>query len=101
MRTLPPCRPRKGRRTSAHDDEEDVMTFKVFTGPPGSPPISPLEKDHALFKEFGDLDQALAWAQHAKQKGLVPLLIEGDDGTRLDKNGVATALALRERESAS
>jgi hypothetical protein len=76
------------------------MTYKVFTGPPGSPPISPLEKDRLLFKEFADLDQALAWAQHAKQKGLVPLLIEGDDGTVLDKNAVATALAHRERESA-
>jgi hypothetical protein len=82
------------------NDEEDAMTYKVFTGPPGSPPISPLEKDHWLYKEFADLDQALAWAQHAKQKGLVPLLIEGDDGTSLDRKAVATALAHREHESA-
>jgi len=76
------------------------MTYKVYTGLPGSPPIAPMEKDRWLYKEFGDLDQALAWAEHAKLKGLVPLLIEGDDGTSLDKNGVATALAHRERESA-
>jgi hypothetical protein len=87
--------------TPSFRPQEDVMTYKVFTGPPGSPPISPLEKDRWLYKEFADLDQALAWAQHAKEKGLVPLLIEGDDGTHLDKYAVANALQHREHESAS
>jgi hypothetical protein len=73
------------------------MTYKVFTGAPGSESISPLEKDRWLFKEFADLDEAFAWAQNVKQKGAVPLLIEGDDGTRLNKYEIADALEVRER----
>jgi hypothetical protein len=73
------------------------MTYKVFTGAPGSESISPLEKDRWLFKEFTDLDEAFAWAQSVKQKGAVPLLIEGDDGTRLNKYEIADALEVRER----
>ena len=70
------------------------MTYKVFTGPPG-----PRSAGKGPLAAKADLDQALAWAQHAKQKGLVPLLIEGDDGTSLDRKAVATALAHREHES--
>ena len=76
------------------------MTYKVFTGAPGET-ISPLEKDRMLFKEFSDFDQALTWAQAVKQKGAVPLLIEGDDGTRLTKQEIATALKHREQDVAS
>jgi len=76
------------------------MTYKVFTGAPGSEAISPVEKDRWLFKEFADLDEALAWAQGVRQRGAVPLLIEGDDGTRLDKYQIATALQHRESEVA-
>ena len=76
------------------------MTYKVFTGPPGSEKISPLEKEHQLFKEVADLDQALAFAQAVQRRGSVPLLIEGDDGTHLDKKEIAEALQLREREVA-
>jgi hypothetical protein len=76
------------------------MTYKVFTGAPGSEAISPLEKDRWLFKEFGDLDEALAFAQAVKRRGAVPLLIEGDDGTRMSKYEIADALQLRERETA-
>jgi len=74
------------------------MTYKVFTGAPGSEAISPLEKDRWMFKEFGDLDEALGWAEGVKQKGAVPLLIEGDDGTHLTKYEIADALQLRARE---
>jgi len=76
------------------------MTFKVYTGPPGSEPISPLEKDRALFKEFSSLDDAFSFAQHVKKRGAVPLLIEGDDGTRLGKYEIADALEVRGREVA-
>jgi hypothetical protein len=77
------------------------MTYKVFTGAPGAEAISPVEKDRMLFKEFADFDQALAWAQAIKHKGAVPLLIEGDDGTRLTKHEIATALKHRERDVTS
>jgi hypothetical protein len=76
------------------------MTYKVFIGPRGADAISPLEKEHALFKEFDDLDQALAFAHAMQKRGAVPLLIEGDDGTRLDKQQIATALKHRESEIA-
>ncbi|MFL6948809.1 MAG: hypothetical protein ACJ8FU_11495 [Xanthobacteraceae bacterium] len=73
------------------------MTYKVFTGAPGSESISPLEKDRWLFKEFADLDEAFAFAQNVKKKGAVPLLIEGDDGTHLNKYEIADALEVRKR----
>jgi len=76
------------------------MTYRVFTGPPGSEAISPLEKDRRLFKEFTDLDEAFAWAQNVRQKGAVPLLLEGDDGTRMNKYEIADALEVRAREVA-
>jgi hypothetical protein len=76
------------------------MTYKVFTGAPGAETLSPVDKDRWLFKEFADLDQALAWAHGVKKGGAIPLLIEGDDGTRLDKYQIATALQHRESEVA-
>jgi hypothetical protein len=77
------------------------MTYKVFIGPPGAEAVSPLEKDRLLFKEVPSLDDALAFAHAAKRKGTVPLRIEGDDGTRLDKSEIATALKHRESEVAA
>jgi hypothetical protein len=46
-----------------------------------------------LFKEFDTLDGALSWGRHLVASGRAPLLIEGDDGTRLDKQDIAAALA--------
>jgi len=74
------------------------VTYKVFTGAPGAERPSPVDKDRWLFKEFDDLDQALGFAQSVKQRGAVPLLIEGDDGTRLDKYAIANALQHRQHE---
>ena len=45
-----------------------------------------------LFKECDTLDTAFGWARHLSATGRVPLLIEGDDGTRLDKQDIAAAL---------
>ncbi|MGD0418405.1 MAG: hypothetical protein ABSA68_02305 [Xanthobacteraceae bacterium] len=68
------------------------MTFRVYSGPRGSQSISPLEKDRHLFKEFNVLDEAMSWARHINESGRVALLIEGDDGTRLTKQQIVTAL---------
>jgi hypothetical protein len=68
------------------------MTYRVYSGPRGSQSISPLEKDRHLFKEFGLLDEAMSWARHINDSGRVALLIEGDDGTRLTKQQIVTAL---------
>jgi hypothetical protein len=68
------------------------MTYRVYSGPRCSESISPREKDRHLFKEFGLLDEAMSWARHVNGTGRVTLLIEGDDGTQLTKQQVATAL---------
>jgi hypothetical protein len=68
------------------------MRYRVYSGPRGSGEISPLDKERMLFKEFDDLDGALGWARHVADTDRVPLLIEGDDGTRLGKLEIAAAL---------
>ncbi|HWX85169.1 MAG TPA: hypothetical protein VNZ48_16345 [Xanthobacteraceae bacterium] len=68
------------------------MTYRVYSGPRGSETISPAEKDRYLYKEFSTLDEAMSWARHLNKGGRVALLIEGDDGTRLNKQQIVTAL---------
>lgn len=68
------------------------MRYRVYSGPRGSGEISPLDKERMLFKEFDDFDGALGWARHLAETDRVPLLIEGDDGTRLGKLEIAAAL---------
>ncbi len=68
------------------------MTYRVYSAPRGSQSISPLEKDRHLYKEFNALDEAMNWARHINNSGRVSLLIEGDDGTRLTKQQIVTAL---------
>ncbi len=68
------------------------MTYRVYSGPRGSESVPALEKDRQLYKEFNSLDEAMGWARHLHNGGRVALLIEGDDGTRLTKQQIATAL---------
>jgi hypothetical protein len=68
------------------------MTYRAYSGPPGSEAISPLTKDRLLYKEFDRLDDAMAWARHVNADGRVALLIEGDDGTNLGRREIASAL---------
>ena len=74
------------------------MTYRVYSGPKGSGDISPLAKEQMLYKEFSGLDEALSWARHVTKDGRVPLLIEGDDGTRLDRRAIGEALGVGNRE---
>ncbi len=74
------------------------MQYRVYSGPKGSGEISPIAKEQMLFKEFTALDDALSWARHVEQGGRVPLLIEGDDGTQMDRRAIADALRVGERE---
>jgi hypothetical protein len=73
-----------------------VMTFKVYSGPPGADTVSPFDKDRLLYKELPSLDEALSWAGHVKETGRVALLIEDEGGTRLDKREIAAALGHRD-----
>jgi hypothetical protein len=74
------------------------MRYRVYSGPRGSEDISPLAKEQMLFKEFTALDDALSWARHVERGGRTPLLIEGDDGTRMDRRAIIDALRVGERE---
>jgi hypothetical protein len=74
------------------------MRYRVYSGPRGSGDISPLAKEKMLFKEFTTMDDALSWARHVEKEGRVPLLIEGDDGTRMDRRAIGDALRVGERE---
>jgi hypothetical protein len=51
-----------------------------------------------LFKELATLDEALSWARHVEQTGRTPLLIEGDDGTRMTRRAIVNALRVGMRE---
>ena len=80
------------------------MAYRVYSGPRGSESISPLQKETQLYKETTTLDEAISWARHVGDTGRVALLIEGDDGTRLDKLAIASALShpeASERKTAS
>jgi hypothetical protein len=68
------------------------MTYRVYSGPRGSESVPPLERDSWPYKEFGLLDEALAWARHVNKGDRVVLLIVGDDGTHLTKTEIAAAL---------
>lgn len=70
------------------------MRYRVYSGPRGTTKISATDKDRMLFKEFASLDAALGWARHLTESGRVPLLIEGDDDTRLDRRAIAAAQAV-------
>ena len=74
------------------------MAYRVYSGPKGAKDVSPLEKSTALFKEFAVLDEALSWAHHLEESGHIPLLIEGDDGTRMDRRAIVNALRVGVRE---
>lgn len=74
------------------------MRYRVYSGPKGSGDIHALAKERMLFKEFATLDEALSWARHVEGGGRVPLLIEGDDGTAMDKYAIADALRVGLRE---
>jgi len=74
------------------------MSYRVYSGPKGSGDVAPLAKSQALFKQFEALDEALSWARHIGETGRVPLLIEGDDGTRLDRRDIGNVLGVGARE---
>ena len=77
------------------------MQYRVYSGPKGSGEISPMAKEQMLFKELPTIDEAMSWARHLKQTGRVPLLIEGDDETRMNKREIDEALGVGQHEQLS
>jgi hypothetical protein len=74
------------------------MRYRVYSGPKGSDDVTPTTKDKLLFKEFTTLDEALSWARRVELDGRIPLLIEGDDGTQMDRRSIVNALRVGMRE---
>jgi hypothetical protein len=74
------------------------MTYRVYSGPKGSAEVAPIEKSQLLFKQFNALDEALSWARHVERTGRIPLWIEGDDGTRMNRRAIVEALRVGQRE---
>jgi hypothetical protein len=74
-----------------------AMQCRVYRGPNGFGDIAPIAKEQMLFKEISALDGRLSWRPRMAQGGLVPLLIEGDDGARTDRRAVSAALRVGER----
>jgi hypothetical protein len=74
------------------------MSYRVYSGPRGCDDVAPITKSGMLFKQFTMLDEALSWARHVERSGRVPLLIEGDDGTRMNRRAIGDALRVGERE---
>jgi hypothetical protein len=68
------------------------MQYRLYTGPRGAEPIRAIDKDKMLFKSFGSLDEALAFASHLDRTGQVALSIDGDDGTSFGRNEIAALL---------
>jgi hypothetical protein len=74
------------------------MAYRVYSGLQGADGFRAVEKDRMLFKEFSSLDEAMSWARHLDGTGHTALLIEGDDGSRLDKQEIVAALRHSETE---
>jgi hypothetical protein len=75
-----------------------IMRYRVYSGPKGCDDVTPTTKDKLLFKEYTTLDEALSWARHVERDGRIPLLIEGDDGTQMDRRSIVNALRVGMRE---
>ena len=69
-----------------------MMRYRVYSGPPGTGDVSLLRQEELLFKEFDGLDNAILWARHLERHGRHALLIEGDDGTRMNKRAIVEAI---------
>lgn len=68
------------------------MAYRVYSGPRGTDMFAPIDKDKMLFRQCAGLDEAMGWARHLSREGRAVLLIEGDDGTRLERAQIAAAL---------
>jgi len=77
------------------------MRYRVYSAPQGTKDVSLLKQNELLFKEFGTIDEALSWATHLSRGGRTALLLEGDDGTRMNKREIAEAVGIGERQKAA
>ena len=68
------------------------MSYRLYLGPARAEDLKPSERGGALYKEFRLLDEAIHFARHLERKDRVALLLEGDDGTRMNRREIAAAV---------
>ena len=61
------------------------MTYRVYSGPPGTETVPPMEKERWLYKEFGLLDEAFGWARHVNEREISAALRHPEEGERIPK----------------
>jgi hypothetical protein len=66
--------------------------YRAYFGTPGCRIPGPLEKARWPFGIFSDLGEALVWAGGVTRRRTVVVAIDGDDGTRLSRSGIALRL---------
>ena len=84
------CEPSKADDSADRDEASDD-----FSPPKGQKTFRHLKN---RFKEFAGLDEALSWAHHLEESGRDPLMIEGDNGTQMDRRSIIDALRVGARE---
>jgi hypothetical protein len=67
------------------------MSYRLYLGPAGAEDLR-ASGGGALYKEFGLFDDALQFARSLRRKDRVALLLEGDDGTRMNRREIAAAV---------
>jgi hypothetical protein len=67
------------------------MSYRLYLGPAGAEELKSSEGG-ALYKEFRLFDDALHFARSLRRKDRVALLLEGDDGTRMNRREIAAAV---------
>lgn len=67
------------------------MSYRLYLGPAGVEDLKASEGG-ALYKEFRLFDEAIHFASSLRRKDRVALLLEGDDGTRMNRREIAAAV---------
>jgi hypothetical protein len=67
------------------------MSYRLYLGPAGAEDLKTSDRS-ALYKEFRLLDEAIQFARSQRRKERVALLLEGDDGTRMNRREIAAAI---------
>lgn len=75
-----------------HAPGDGAIAYRVYSAPKGVDDFSLIARRRTLFKQFETFDDALAWARNVDQAGDVPLIIDGDDGTYVDRVELAAML---------
>ena len=74
------------------------MRYRVYSGPKGSGEVGPWRRTTCCSRNSPGSTTRWPGRATSERNGRVPLLIEGDDGTRMNKRAIADALRVGTRE---